>query len=104
MKKEQAADSWEMMAALGGGRQAQHPYLEPVPTPGWPGAESGEPRMELPPCRLLPCGGGSRPPNPVPTTAHSPDRSRSEELSPGHLGVSGHGQALRQDAQGQDEI
>ena len=55
MKKEQAADSWEMMAALGGGRQAQHPYLEPVPTPGWPGAESGEPRVELPPCRLLPC-------------------------------------------------
>lgn len=43
MKKEQAAESWEMMAALGGGCQAQHPHLEPLPTPGWPGAESGEP-------------------------------------------------------------
>lgn len=104
MKKEQAAESWETMAALGGRRQAQHPHLEPVPTPGWPGAESGEPRVELPPCRPLPCGGGSRPPNPVPTTARSPDRRLSEELSPGHLGVSGHGQALCQDAQGQDEI
>lgn len=104
MKKEQAAESWETMAALGGGRQAQHPHLEPLPTPGWPGAESGEPRVELPPRRPLPCSGGSRSPNPVPTTARSPDRRLSEELSPGHLGVSGHGQALRQDAQGQDEI
>ena len=103
MKKEQAAESWEMMAALGGGRQAQNPHLEPLPTPGRPGAECWEPSGAAS-APAAPLWRWTQAPNPIPTTARSPDRRLSEELSPGHLGVSGHGQTLRQDAQGQDEI
>ena len=78
-------------------------------TPGAPphtraaGAESREPSGAAS-APAAPLWRWTQAPNPIPTTARSPDRRLSEELSPGHLGVSGHGQTLRQDAQGQDEI
>lgn len=76
----------------------------------WPGAwgaelRGGPPRAAARPLAVVPRAPKPNPAMPaVPAVPHSPNRRLSEELSPGHLGGSGHGQALRQDTQGQDEI
>lgn len=129
MKKEHADDSWEEMAALQDRSQARGPQAPGCtrgpcehrpPTPGAQGRGAQEPRVDPRPCRL---GGHLRQgtpeirqalphptaPPPRPATqwsgdTGSPDGGLSEKLSPGNFGVPGHRQALRQDAQGQDEI
>lgn len=129
MKKEHADDSWEEMAALRDRRQARGLHAlgctrgpcehcpPPPPGPegvelrsqGWTHARVGSGGIYA---REHPRSARLHPILPHPSPAitpwsqdtGSPDGGLSEKLSPGNFGVPGHRQALRQDAQGQDEI
>lgn len=71
MKKEQAAESWEMMAALGGRGPGSGSTPQPPPhTQGSQGPEGAEPRVEPPPrVGRSPCGRGPQGPKPHPRSS-----------------------------------
>lgn len=105
MKKEQAADSWEKMAALQGDRYRLR-ATAPAPKPHggqrpWRARCAGSMVSQCQTHRVPPA---TRAPYGDPQGSGSPDGRLPEELSPGHPAVPSHGQALRQNAQGQDEI